>query len=127
VLLAAALLVCGCGDDYPHRRMRKDSPRAAQVAEMLRRLREGGPDGLEEAMRRDGAPDLEPARRTALRAALRQLVEAESAEIVRVDEFGENVYRATIELKTPAGPKTTAMLLVAPEGQGAPLRWAGAN
>ncbi len=128
LLAAAAMLTAGCGEEYAHRRMRKDSPRAAQVAEMLQRLRAGGAEGLEEAVRRDGAAGLEPKRREALLAALRQVVEADEAELERVDEFGRNVYRATIRLTAGGEQKTVAMLLVVPEGEsGERLCWAGRN
>lgn len=117
------LMMTGCSDDYEHERLGPDAKRFKQAAAMLTELRTAGLDGLEALIARAGA-DLPLERRSALTAALRQLIEADDAELIRMDAFGESVYRATFRLTADEGETTAAMLLVeTPEG----LRWAGMN
>jgi hypothetical protein len=121
-LMAASL--AGCGDDYEHERLGPDSERFRGVSQMLSELRAAGEAGFDGMIDRHGAPNLPPQRRTALAAALRQLIEAEQAELIRMDAFGENVYRATFRLSIDGEERTTAMLLIETDDG---LRWAGMN
>jgi hypothetical protein len=114
----------GCSDDYQHERLGPDSQRFQQVSQMLDAIRAAGPDGLDGIVDRHGVGDLSTERRTALQAALRQLAIADEARLVRMDAFGEDVYRATFELSMDGETSTASMLLVETS---AGLRWAGMN
>ncbi len=122
--LVGGLVATGCSKEYEQDRIDGDSPRAAEVRSMIASLREGGTDGVDEHVRRFGASDLTDAQTAALRATLREIVNAEAAELERLDRFGDDVYRASLRLTS--GRQTRALLVLLVETDGA-LRWAGRN
>lgn len=91
---------------------------------MIASLREGGTDGLEEHLRQYAVSDLTDARTAALRATLMEIVNAEAAELARLDRFGDDVYRASMRLTSGVRTRTFPVLLVETDGA---LRWAGRN
>ena len=122
--LMGGLVAAGCSKEYEQNRIDGDSPRAAEVRSMIASLREGGTDGVEDHLRRYAASDLTDARTAALRATLREIVNAEAAELERLDRFGDDVYRASLRLTSGGRARTLLVLLVETDGA---LRWAGRN
>ena len=123
--VAAAWTLAGCPKPYGHRRLEGDCPQAAEVRDMLKVLRERGESGLPKTLRESAASGLDASQTQALQAALKELIQADSAELARIDRFGSNVYRATFRVSRDAKTTDAALLLVT--GDGGRLRWAGPN
>jgi len=119
------LLSAGCSKEYEHQRFAQDSPEAVHIRKLVRALREGGPDHLDERLAEQAARGLNEDRTRSLRFALAQLVAADAVELEKTERFGRQVYRAALRLTTKDGPRRLAMLLVKTE-DGA-LRWVGKN
>ncbi len=125
LLAALAATTAGCRDEYAHERLDGRSPRFVKVAEMLASLRAAGESGFDAACDEQTAEGLDKNRRLAVRLTLRQLSDAKKVELLRVDRFGENMYRATIGYAWQGEKRTIALLLFA-DGEDN-LRWAGRN
>ena len=119
LLLVLCVAFVGCANDHEHRKVGKESSEFLAVAGMLKHLRA---EGAGRALADNGAPGLGGARKAALLAALQQLDEAETIELLAVDEFGPQVYRATFQIN---GEQNSSMLLVCPDGK--KFYWAGNN
>ncbi len=119
--LAAAL--AGCSEEYHRRDLSLDSPEARQIRQMVRRLRAAGEDGLDDYISAEGAENLTDQQRRGLRAALGEIIAAEKVELVRLDTFGENVYRAGFDL-TGRNRQRVFFLII---DKGDKLLWAGKN
>jgi len=119
LLLVLCVALVGCDSNHEHRKIGKDSPEFRTVAGMLKHLRA---EGADRALADNGARGLGDARKGALLAALQQLDEAKTIELLAVDEFGPQVYRATFQID---GEQNFSMLLVCPDGK--EFYWAGKN
>jgi len=120
------LLTCpGCSKEYEHERFAQDSPEAVHIRKLVRALREGGPDRLDERLAEQAARGLDQDQTRSLRFALAKIVAADGVELEKTERFGKQVYRAALRLATTDGPRSLAMLLVKTD-DGA-LRWVGKN
>lgn len=127
ILLATAVIltaVGGCSKKYQQRRVDADDARTEQVRGMMEALRSAGEGDFADLARKQAVPDLEEQHLAALQAALEQIADAGRANLTRLDRFGKDVYRATIELHDAGGVRQLSMLLVPVEGE---LRWAKRN
>jgi hypothetical protein len=124
VLLAGAFLTAGCGDDYGHEQLSEDSPQAREVGRMVAELRDAPAQRREDVLRGQATEGLTQERSDALADALRELAEAETVTVERVDRYGESVFQASFELTTAEGTRRAVLLLVQTDGR---LRWAGPN
>lgn len=123
--LAAALAVSGCGKRYPRQDVGKDSPTAQEVRAMVGQLQSAGANRLEEAIARQAAGGLTAIQTQSLRASLAQIAQAKTVELEDLSQFGRDVYRASLRLRSAGGTSgTVCMLLVRSDGA---LRWAGQN
>ena len=126
--LAAAILAAavpaGCGKEYARKNMPADAKQAAEVRSMIEALRRAGESRLDEVMRQQAAGGLSERQREALAATLRQIVLADKVELKTLDRFGDDVYRASLQLTFRDSSSDLVALLVETGGA---LRWAGPN
>ncbi|MCE5279443.1 MAG: hypothetical protein ABFD92_02335 [Planctomycetaceae bacterium] len=121
--LFAAL--CGCSGDYPRKELKDDSPRAAQVKDMITQLRTAATNELDAVIAAQVVPagPNDGGRREMAVYTLKQIANAPDVQIVMLDQYGSDVVRATLRLTESHQPRTLCMLLVS-DGQGK-LLWAG--
>jgi NAD-dependent DNA ligase len=124
LLLAVVAAAAGCSDEYEHRRLDAEDARTVEVREMVRALRSAGPDDLAPLAAAQSVPDADQRQAAALRQSLEQIASAEAAELLRLDRFGEDVYRAILELREAGRERKVSLLLVPADGE---LRWAKRN
>ena len=91
---------------------------------MLETLRRDGAANLDRSMSEQGVAGLDEGFASALRATLKELIDADTARLQDLDRFGENVYRATFLLTSGRQSRQVFILLVEKDGA---LRWAGRN
>ena len=127
-LVIAAVLTAfcaGCSDEYNHARLDKDGPEAQQVRSFVSVLRQGGTDGLDKTLPLQALEGLTEDQLKALRSTLERIVTADSVELQKIEQFGQQVYRVVFALETADGPASLAMLLgLATDDK---LRWIGKN
>ena len=121
----AALALTGCSKSYEHRRLGGNDPQADQVRRLLQALREQDEEHLPAVVREQAAANLTTAQEQALQTALRELAQAESVHLVRLDAFGDQVRRATFR-RTNRGRSTDEAMLLITDADGR-LRWVGPN
>ncbi len=121
VLLSAA--IGGCSQKYRRSDLGPDSEQVKQVCAMVGRLRDAGSAGLDEYIAAEGAENLSDQQRKGLRSALEKIIEADEVELVRMDKFGENVYRVGFDL-TGRNRQRVFFLII---DKGDKLLWAGKN
>ena len=119
------LLLAGCSGDHKHSRLGLDSPEAARIRQMVENLRTAGEAGLDRIIQTDAATGLPESKAKMLRGTLLELIEADSVELKKIDEFGSNVLRAIFELKADGETSTLATLLIVNDDD--QIRWAGRN
>lgn len=117
--------VVGCSDEYEHRRVNADDARSEEVREMIAALRSADGDELSQRIRAQALDELHDHQFAALRDVLEEVAAAERAELMRMDRFGRDVYRATIELSDDAGRTRQVSMLLVPRDRR--LRWAKKN
>ncbi len=124
--VAAALAggLSGCSKQYAHKRLGTDSPEAEQVRKMIAALRSAETGDLPGVMAGQSAGGLTEMQAKSLRASLERIAKAEKVELVRVDQFGQDVHRAVLDIHAAGRGGQLCMLLV-PDGS--ELRWAGPN
>ena len=126
IVTAAVFAACtGCSKEYEHERFAQDSPEAVHIRKLVRALREGGSNRLDERMDEQAARGLDEDQTRSLQFALAQIVAADTVELEKTERFGKQVYRAVFRLTTKDGPGTLAVLLVKIED--GTLRWVGKN
>jgi len=127
LLIAAVLTVfcAGCSDEYSHDRLDTDGPEAQQVRSFVSVLRQGGTGGLDKTMHHQALGGLTEDQLKALRSTLERIVTADSVELQKIEQFGEQVYRVVFVLDTADGPESLAMLM-GPASDDT-LRWIGKN
>jgi len=124
VLLSVALL-SGCGGSYEQKPLGLTGPHADQVNAVLQELRDPqAPMPIANFIQQYGADQLTKPQIAALDATLQRIVSAKQVELVSLDRFGRQVYRAGIRCATPPKTDTFYVLLVEIDDQ---LRWAGPN
>ncbi len=121
---AVALMLGGCGDKYGQSENDSGSPQFARVASMLAELRSSDSGGIDEALTRQSAADLNQSQAASLRATLTMLAQAEQTELTGLDRFGKDIYRASIQVTNNRSRRSVYILLV---DDGDDLRWAGMN
>lgn len=127
VVLTASLVLAvlgGCSREYEQERLDSDDSRAEQVRRMIAELRSADEAELAQRVRSQAISDLDERQLAALRSGLEQVATAESAELLRLDRFGKDVFRATIELHDAGGSRQLSMLLVPRDDR---LCWAKRN
>ena len=122
--LAVPVLLSGCSDEYGHERLPDEAPEAARVREMIAAVREAGPDRIDAVASEQAAGDLDDRQRQALVAALREVAEADAAELRKLDAYGPDVLRASIELRQADARREVHLLVVRKQDR---LLWAGPN
>jgi len=126
VIAAVATVLCaGCSKEYSHHRLDKDGPEATRVISLVSDLRQGGTGGLDKTMPQQALEGLTEDQLKSLRFALEKIVTADSVELQKIEQFGEQVYRVVFALETAEGPESLAMLLGMSDGD--ELRWIGKN
>jgi len=126
VIAAVVTVLCaGCSKEYSHRRLDADGPEAKQIRSLVSALRQSGAGGLDETMARQALPGLTRDQLKGLRFALDKIVTADSVELQKIEQFGEQVYRVVFALETEGGPESLAMLLRTADGD--TLGWIGKN
>jgi len=124
--LAVALCsAAGCSDEYEHERLDKDADEFADVQAMLDELRAAGKDELGDVVARQIADGLDKLREKSVRHALAKLAKADAVTLKRVDRWGSDLYRATIQSASDGATDTLALLLV--RGSDGKLHWANTN
>ena len=118
-------LCAGCSDEYQHERLGPDGPEAQQVRSLVSVLRQGGIDALDTTMPIQALDGLTEDQLKALRSTLERIVTADSVELQKIEQFGEQVYRVVFALDTADGPGSLAMLLGLTADD--KLRWIGKN
>jgi len=121
-VLAAMAFSTGCRKEYARDRLGADSGPAGEVRGMIDALRGAGQGRLDEMMQRQAADGLNSNQRAALRAALDGLIAADKVELLQVDRFGDEVYRASLLLSSTDKTTTVYLLLVMKDAR---LLWAG--
>ena len=124
-VIAAMLLLGGCSKEYSLDRLEADGPEAKRVKSLIADLRQAGTDGLDDTLTAQAIPELTTKQLEALRAALEKMIFADSVELEKIEQFGENVYRAVLAMETEGKPESMAMLLS--PGPDDKLRWIGKN
>lgn len=126
VIAAVATALCaGCSKEYSHQRLDKDGPEAQQVISLVSALRRGGAEGLAGTIDRQALPGLTENQLEGLSSVLEKIASADSVELQKIEQFGKQVYRVVLALKTEGGPGSLAMLLGTADGEA--LRWIGKN
>ena len=124
--LAAALCSgAGCSKEYEHERLDKDSAHFAAVQAMIDELRGADENQLVAVLARQIADGLDASRAKGLRYVLGELPKAESVKLKRVDRWGNDLYRATLESTLEGRKKTLALLLILTDDE--KLYWANTN
>lgn len=119
-----ALATIGCAARYERSDVGVDSDEGRAVVKMLAELRAAGPAQVGNFIIDHAAGQLTAEQSAGLKATLTQFAAASTAQLVSLDRFGPEVYRAGIKLTDVRGTQTIFMLLVRTGGK---LRWAGAN
>jgi len=122
--ILSAVVLAGCGKEYPRQNVPADAKQAAEVRSMIEALRQAGEARLDESMRQQAAAGLDERQREALAAMLKQIILAEKVELTNLDQFGRKVYRASLQLTFESASNDLVALLVQADGA---LRWAGPN
>ena len=122
VLLAGVL--AGCSGEYERKTHPSGSPHWDEVSGMVAAVRSAGEAGLDDIVARQGAKNLTRPQQAGLRAMLKELATAKKSQLKSVDQWGKNVFRATITVQTEAQTRDMTVLLVRGDEK---LRWAGAN
>jgi len=123
--VVAALTSAGCSKKYEHKALDANGPVGQEVRAMAAALRSAGPGELEGVLQEQAATGLTSLQARSLRAVLLQLAKAQEVDVEDVSQFGQNVYRASLRLRSAGGTSASVcMLLVRADGQ---LRWAGRN
>ncbi|MBL7221285.1 MAG: hypothetical protein ISS69_14310 [Phycisphaerae bacterium] len=127
-LVIAAVLTAfcaGCSDEYNHERLDTDGPEARQVRSFVSVLRQGGTGGLDKTMPLQALGGLTEDQLKALRSTLKRIVTADSVELQKIEQFGDQVYRVVFALETDGTPESLAMLLGMTDDD--TLGWIGKN
>ncbi|MBS3734218.1 MAG: hypothetical protein KGY99_04755 [Phycisphaerae bacterium] len=123
-VFGVAMLLGGCGREYGHERLDDASEPSRRVREMIAALRSAGTENLAVVYHAQCVAELSEDRADRLRTALRRIAQADAAELRKLDAYGGDVLRASIELQSGQRRKTVFLLLVA---KGDKLLWAGVN
>ena len=126
VCLAAALYSgAGCSKEYAHERLDKDSARFVAVQDMIDELRAADENQRGDVLARQIADGLDESRVKGLRYVLGELAGAETVTLKRVDRWGSELYRATLQSTANGRSSTLALLLVLVDDE--KLYWANTN
>lgn len=123
-----AVVLCsaaGCSDEFEHERLDKDATEFADVQAMLDELRAAGKNELDDVLARQVADGLDKLQEKPVRYVLAELAKADSVALKRVDRWGSDLYRATIQSTSDGATDTLSLLLV--HGGDGKLRWAKTN
>ena len=124
-LVAGTLVAGGCSENtYEHTAVPTSSAAAQTIADQLEQIHGAAPESVDTLADALGAGELTPPQREALTALFRMISEADKAELVDVDRFGKQVYRARLNLTIGEEQKQLAVLLVRKKGK---TMWAGPN
>ncbi|MCJ7544422.1 MAG: hypothetical protein MUP47_07650 [Phycisphaerae bacterium] len=124
-VVLGSLTSAGCSKKYAHKALDANGPVGQEVRAMAAALRSAGPGELEGVLQRQAATGLTSLQAKSLRTVLLQLAKAKEVDVEDVSQFGQNVYRASLRLRSAGGSSVSVcMLLVRPDGR---LRWAGRN
>lgn len=123
VLVAVAALAAGCQEKYQRGPVGLDSPQGRKVAAMIEAFRQAPAAQREAVAGRDSARGTDEQRR-GIYLALEPVATASKVELIAVDSFGPEIYRASIRLDIKGGQAMLYMLLVT---DGEEMKWAGRN
>lgn len=123
IIFAACLLISGCGKKpYAHKIINPGDAEYAQVESMIESLRKSTP---QEVAAKQGVSDMPKDRQESLLYCLESIKKADDVKLTAVDAFGQQIYRANMELNTPQGKSTLTMLLL--RNDDGTLLWLGPN
>ena len=91
---------------------------------MLDQLLQAEGEGIEDLLTRQIANGLSEPQQDVVRLTLNELRQVEKVQLKRVDRWGKDMFRATIETITAGKRQTLAMLIISDGGN---LYWAGRN
>jgi len=122
-LLVAAVgvtLLVGCGGEYEHRRLDRDSAEYRTIEAMAEALWSADESSLDDLIAGHLSPGLPDAQKKALSDGLKEFAASERIEMVKLDRFGSRL-RASFKV-TREGKTTTLGLMAIPVDDGQ-FRW----
>ena len=118
-LVLLAMAAVGCSREYEHRKIGSQDPEFEAIAGMIQALRT---EGVDRTMAQASAAGLGSDQQQIVRAVLDELVQADRVELLSVDQFGDQLYRATVRIDDE---RNIPLLFARPERK--EFYWAGKN
>ena len=124
VAIVGSFTLSGCSGEYSQGSVSTDSPQAHQVAGMIQTIRTSKDPATDPLIDEQFSSEEEPDLTKALRGAVVNLARSPGLELVSIDRFGDQVYRACFTYGSPPQTQRKTILLVSIDGR---LRWAKVN
>ena len=122
--IVGSFTLTGCSGEYSQGSVSTDSPQGQQVAGMIQAIRESKDPATDPLIDEQFSNEEEPDTTKALRGAIVNLARSPGLELVSIDRFGDQVYRACFSFGQAPQTQRKTFLLVSVDGK---LRWAKVN